>query len=727
MVELRCRFCGGHLYETDKADVYICDSCGTPTVRKSLADEVTENIRKEADKLFLQCDFDRAMSLYKKIVPQKQTDAELYWQMALCTYGILFEDDITTGKMLPTCNRTIFDSILNDANYLSAIKYAEPDVAKSYKQLAATIDEIQKNIIKITKSIKPFDIFISYKQTEINGSATQESYFAQDIYYKLRNEGYNVFYAPITLQKVAGSDYEPYIFAALNTAKLMLVIGYSKEHFEAVWVKNEWSRFLLRKANEPNLIIMPCYNSYLMKASDIPSELIFKIQARDLKNSSANDLVAEIKQKVKSSARQADANHSESALVKQSFEFLRTLQWEKADKYLSDAQISTPDSSKVYVGQLMAKYHIAREEDLGNLDVRLEDDPLMMKALELADDEYKDVLKGYISMTSSASGRIAERYKNLCALEENLTVMRFSRRRMKEKIDSLALPRKYVMPIKPTEKKPTDKDIDLSNVHYPDLDILIFAACIIVELCVLGFLGHLIFDFSFGAALLVAVILTVISLFTTLFPIAYIIDDLISNKIMKSITKQEYERQYYELTVKYKQQYDEDMVKYEEQLNEYNNGVTNEDDRLKREKELKDSLQEAYEYLDKAVLSAQQDIDERYMSYSIEEKYSYYLYDLLVSKNINQGKKIISTGDRQMYSSIDDYFTQTGISITDIENFQTFVLSPELCKHVEGTDFAPDIRSRALNEDAINSCDTEFIKKWSDDNLAKYLELSKAK
>ena len=70
-----------------------------------------------------------------------------------------------------------------------------------------------------------------------------ESVLANEMYYLLQKEGYKVFFSRITLQDKIGSAYEPYIFSALRSAKVMVVLGTSKENFEATWVRNEWSRF----------------------------------------------------------------------------------------------------------------------------------------------------------------------------------------------------------------------------------------------------------------------------------------------------------------------------------------------------------------------------------------------------------------------------------------------------------------------------------------------------
>ena len=73
---------------------------------------------------------------------------------------------------------------------------------------------------------------------------TLDSVLAQERSLALTDKGYRVFFSRITLEDKLGSAYEPYIFAALNSAKVMVVLGTRPEYFNAVWVKNEWSRYL---------------------------------------------------------------------------------------------------------------------------------------------------------------------------------------------------------------------------------------------------------------------------------------------------------------------------------------------------------------------------------------------------------------------------------------------------------------------------------------------------
>ena len=103
--------------------------------------------------------------------------------------------------------------------------------------------------------------------------------FLKEIYYQLTNAGYKVFFSRITLESKLGQQYEPYIFAALNSAKVMLVIGSNKEYFDAVWVRNEWSRFLALMKKDRSKLLIPCYKD--MDAYDIPEALSI-FQAQDM-------------------------------------------------------------------------------------------------------------------------------------------------------------------------------------------------------------------------------------------------------------------------------------------------------------------------------------------------------------------------------------------------------------------------------------------------------------
>lgn len=279
MSVFKCKMCGGNLQISENTNIATCEYCGTNQTISKSRDEVITNLYNRANDLRIKCEFDRAEQIYEKILEQDNTEAEAHWGIVLCRFGIEYVKDPKTEQMIPTCHRTSYESVITDADYLSAIKYGDNKQKEFYISEAVIIDKIQKKALDIVRNEAPFDVFICYKETDENGKRTVDSTLANDIYYQLTQEGYKVFYAPITLEDKIGKEYEPYIFAALNSAKVMLVLGTKPEYFNAVWVKNEWSRYLKLIKEDRSKLLIPCYRD--MNAYDLPDEFAH-LQAQDM-------------------------------------------------------------------------------------------------------------------------------------------------------------------------------------------------------------------------------------------------------------------------------------------------------------------------------------------------------------------------------------------------------------------------------------------------------------
>ncbi len=404
---LRCPMCGGTLKTDESQNCYICEFCETPQTISNINDEKIISLKERANKLFLSCDFDGAAALYQAVVSEINDDAESYWMLALCTYGIQYVDDPRTGKKIPTCHRTLYSSILNNEDYLNAIECADVIARDAYKDAAEKIDEIQRGILSIVSKEDAYDVFICYKETASDGSHTRESDIAKDLYYKLTAEGYRTFYAPITLQEKAGFEYEPFIFAALNSAKIMFVIGFSREHYDAVWVKNEWSRYLARKAKNPRLLLISCYNSYLMDASQLPEQLN-KTQARDLSNASTNDLVNDVKKwlpkKETEPTKVANIDVTNImggnavSLLKRGYIYLEDGEFKEAIDCFNKSLDLNPELSKAYWGLVLAKLNCRNNDSVIKLGKPIHDSNECKKAVRFANvtekNEYQTVIDG---------------------------------------------------------------------------------------------------------------------------------------------------------------------------------------------------------------------------------------------------------------------------------------------------------------------------------------------
>ncbi len=307
MVELKCKMCGGNLKIIDKNSYATCEYCGSTMTLPNLNDDRIVNLFNRANQYRLQNEFDKAMATYENILAEDNSNAEAHWGVILAKYGIEYVEDPNTHNRVPTCHRVQYESILSDLDYKEAIKNAQDNKAKTlYEKEATQIAEIQKNILAVARNEKPYDIFICYKETDNNGQRTKDSVFAQDIYNQLVQAKYNVFFSRITLEDKLGTEYEPYIFSALNSAKVMLVIGTTKENFEAVWVKNEWSRFLELLRKEKNRVLIPCYRD--MDAYNLPQELSL-FQAQDMnKIGFMQDLIRGISKIIEQTPKEQNSN-----------------------------------------------------------------------------------------------------------------------------------------------------------------------------------------------------------------------------------------------------------------------------------------------------------------------------------------------------------------------------------------------------------------------------------
>ena len=401
MAIFKCKMCGGSLEAEKGQTICECEYCGTKQTISATDDEVTTNLYNRANNLRIKCEFDKAQEIYEKIVAKNPDEAEAFWGIVLCKYGIEYVEDPNTYKRVPTCHRTQLESVLTDVDYLSAIENADSNQRLIYEQEAKEIDKLQKDILSIVHNEKPFDVFICYKETDENGKRTIDSTLANDIYYQLTQEGLKVFYAAITLENKLGQEYEPYIFSALNSAKVMLVVGTKPENFNAVWVKNEWSRYLKLMSNDRSKTLIPCFRD--MDAYDLPDEFSH-LQAQDMgKIGFINDIVRGIKKLIAPVKEQTsntfvvESNNTDIApILKRAFIFLEDGNWKDADEYCERVLDLDPENAQAYLGKLMAELHVNKQDLLGEYENGFEDNQYYLKVRRYADKSLNDKLDEYI-------------------------------------------------------------------------------------------------------------------------------------------------------------------------------------------------------------------------------------------------------------------------------------------------------------------------------------------
>lgn len=417
----KCTYCGASLSFLEGAAYTECEFCGNQLSLKLSVDENIKQRKDMANTYYLANDFDSAKNLYQMVVADKPNDAESYWMMALCTFGINYEDDPISGKKIPTCHRASYSSILQNDDFKNAMYYGDPQEQQFFQRSAERIDEILVGIRQQIANEKDYDVFICYKEKEIGSETqrTQEAEFAMRLYYKLKDEGYRTFYAPETLQGKAGRDYEPFIFHALNTAKVMLVLGFSSAHFNATWVKNEWSRFHERLSSNPKLRLVPCYNRLLMNVQEVPARLAGLNQALDVADIGVNGLADYVKDWLPKKAEmpmggaavhydtaalggavntdaEAAANVQAVRQMQRGYVELENGQFSQANRHFDDSLNNNPNLSKSYWGLILCELKCRNNEELADLGFPIEGINAYRNAVRFASpdemEEYKNVV-----------------------------------------------------------------------------------------------------------------------------------------------------------------------------------------------------------------------------------------------------------------------------------------------------------------------------------------------
>lgn len=405
MSVIKCKMCGGDLELIEGSSVAVCEYCGSQQTVPAADNEKKLTLFARANRLRLACEFDKAAGVYESIVADFPTEAEAYWGLVLCRYGIEYVDDPATGKKIPTCHRSSFDSVMEDSDFEQALENADAVARRVYRDEAKAIEELRRGIVEVSGKEPPYDIFICYKETAEDGQRTVDSVIAQDVYDALTEKGYRVFFSRISLEDKLGTEYEPYIFAALHSAKIMLAFGTDYEYYNAVWVKNEWSRYLQLMTKDKSKHLIPCYKG--IDAYDMPKEFA-KLQAQDMgKVGAMQDLLRGVdkimgRDKAVSAPTVTGAAATSAtveSLLKRAEMFLEDGDWNSADEYCEKVLDITPENAQAYLYKLMVELKVRRIDELQECELPFDDRDNYHKVMRFGDERLKAQLTaaiGYI-------------------------------------------------------------------------------------------------------------------------------------------------------------------------------------------------------------------------------------------------------------------------------------------------------------------------------------------
>lgn len=381
---LKCKMCGSNLDIGDSITVCKCEKCGTSQTVPDIEDDKELKLFERAGRLRFNCDFDKAAGIYNTITDSYTEEAEGYWGLILCKYGIEYADN-ASGKKVPVCHRISYDSVMDDEDFELVMENSDSESRAIFREEAKIIEENRKKYIQIAESEQPYDIYISYRAKDDNGDKTAVSEIAGHLYNKLTSARYRVFLSEAALKGKKQSDCEPYIYSALNSANVMLALGTSYDDYNNVWVKNEWNRYLEIAEKNKNKCLIPCYKD--VDEYDIPKEFAGLKVCQLGNDDTFNNIMAEIANVVKQESVNQPAPKPETAepaeeieleeieiiepvdinkLLDEGFSAISDKNWKKANKLFFHVLDEEPDNSKAYWGQLLVQQECTNAREMAD-------------------------------------------------------------------------------------------------------------------------------------------------------------------------------------------------------------------------------------------------------------------------------------------------------------------------------------------------------------------------
>ena len=391
-VVYKCKECGGDVQPLENG-LGKCLYCGALQTLPKEKDDKISNLLNRANDYRLHCDFDRAIFTYEQVLDLKESEPEAHWGLFLSKYGVEYVKDSMTLTYKPTLHRISAVSVFDDADYQATIKYASPFSVTKYNQDASDIEAVMKELLLLSANQEPYDVFLSYKEADdITRQRTNDSYLAHDLYNELTGKGYKVFFAPKSL---GVGLYEPKIYSAIISAKVMIVLGTKPEYFDAVWVKNEWSRFAELIDNGEQKVIVPVYKD--MKAEQLPNRLA-KFQAYDMASISFLSSLSEKISKYANNKSQVSFDKdtsAEAAYLERGFLALGDGNFTNANQFFENVLNLNPHNSEAYFGKLMCEMRVTKQEQIITSSKYLNEYSNFEKAVRFADQRLKATLLKY--------------------------------------------------------------------------------------------------------------------------------------------------------------------------------------------------------------------------------------------------------------------------------------------------------------------------------------------
>ena len=136
----KCKACARELEISDGALTAVCPHCNTKQTLPETENKRIVRLHERASAHISARAFGKAEKLYRKIIKNNGEDAEAYFGLALCRYGVGYVKLSDTYSLF--VSREVADSFFTDENYKASVKLSDKERAAIYKSLAKNIVDL---------------------------------------------------------------------------------------------------------------------------------------------------------------------------------------------------------------------------------------------------------------------------------------------------------------------------------------------------------------------------------------------------------------------------------------------------------------------------------------------------------------------------------------------------------------------------------------------------------
>lgn len=398
----KCKICGGYIELDDDKRVCECKCCGTRQTVCSDNEELLAIVNR-ANGHRIKGEFAEAEADFRTIVLQYPAEAEGYWGLCLCKYGITYEAGDDSAQRYACSQRTSLDCVFDDVNYKNAMERCDEEGQAILSEEAKTIDALQVEAFRQNGINASCDAVICFCEKDGDGQKTSDAIAAQSIYGELSEAGLKVVLMGSALEERLGSVLGGYVEGALNSAKVMIAVGTSNNNFYADGVRNIWGNFLDAAEESDSKELLVCYKN--MGVDELPVEFR-DVKSFDAKSHSGmKDLINETEHFVTASKkREKNRAYLSTAdmMIEKAFDCIDSKAWDKADEVLDKAINIYPKSPRAYFGKFLVQQKIREKEaSKGKFKFALLENNYFEKAYSLATGREKELYEKMVSANSS--------------------------------------------------------------------------------------------------------------------------------------------------------------------------------------------------------------------------------------------------------------------------------------------------------------------------------------